>query len=153
MTDPPREDRFNPTNPPPNEEAAKERLDELASIIIHIETKLEHAGPADYPDDATYDDWRRRAVGAVAHRRREERFLQNWLAMQEKRSNSGPSRRELAGIAQMIKERAKTLAKAIGAGYTPVYSTTNAPPDLPAARDRMCQLTELRQRLQEAFTE
>src|SRR5262245_7108863 len=72
--------RFSKENPPQGLEAAEDALEQLEYEMPHVEVQLEHRNTMDFPDDEAYEKWKRRAMGALAHMRREQKYLEKWIA-------------------------------------------------------------------------
>lgn len=153
-----RHDRFQRTNPPPDRDTALARVDILSADVASIEAKLDHMDPESFQDDAAYERWRSRAIGALAHTKEELTFLRKWIDTidrEEKRpaprQSHGTS--ELQKISQIIRARAGTLAMSINALYVRRYSKNDQPVSVAAAHAQKVHLTEVRQALQKAFGE
>lgn len=147
----PKKDRakYSRTNPPANEEAARLRMDQLDHIVGKIDAELDHTRPDEFETDGDYLGWKRSALSAISHYRRERDFLEEWL--------KPPSTVKIspgdAAMLQRLRDRVAELCESLEADYTPTYSSSNQPASLPEARERMLVLAAMNRRLMESFAE
>lgn len=71
--------RYSWLDPPPSIDAAIERIDDLESGIISVETQLEYAEMPHMSDEA-YECWRKRAMRVLCNMEKELDFVNRWLA-------------------------------------------------------------------------
>lgn len=135
--------------PPPNEEAARERIDQITKIIERINTELEHTGVDDFETEDDYFGWKGSASGAIGHYKHELRFLEEWLKPPAL-VNICPADVEML---QRLRDKVAELVESLEADYAPVYSDSYQPPNLVEARARLQVLGTIYRRLMEAFAE
>jgi|GEM_PF-5834834 len=124
------ETRYSANNPPADRETAERKANDLKSSISFIEIDLEDREVESFPDEAAYEDWRRRALGALVHIKTEALFLEEWLTLQKKKA-----------ALQVITDRIADMAKNVQAQSNDLQ---HPPPSPEEARRRLRALTELR---------
>ncbi len=155
--------RYGIDNPPLSEESAATRIETLVGEIQVVETDLEMSNPETYAGLGTYAEWRKRAVSALGHIKKELKFLRRWVDQQ--RVAKKAAKRQVADesairnyeglgiIARGIKARAIELAVKIGGAYEVRYRESVSPPDLLTAIARRTELVAIKESLGDAFQE
>ena len=71
------QDVYSTENPPRTRTEAETRIEELRTKVIRIQTQLDHLKPGDV--EGNYNVWKRRAVAALAHAKKEAAFIKRWI--------------------------------------------------------------------------
>lgn len=150
-------ERYGSDNPPPTEADGRARFDAVTAELARVKSDLEHKRVDDFGGDSeAFGRWRQKAISAASWIQREQWYLKRWLGKREKAADKQERQQrgeQLSEIARQVRERAKELAAEIGLEYRPIYSEEHRPDDMPAARERMAQLTAIRGRIQDALNE
>ncbi len=136
--------RFCASNPPPDEDKARERIDRITLDMATIEADLQHPSPTRFADDAEREVWRGRAEIALHHYKKEKAFLESWLRQRTC---------DLPACAQDVRERARAMTKEFEKKYTPVFTTDDPPKDLATANTRYAELTGIKHQIQAMLSE
>lgn len=156
--------RFSFRNRPSTEGEARIKLEELGKEATLIETELDHADPDTFASDEEYASWRNRATRALSHRKVEIGFLDEWLEEQQHERDTfvtnleGPSNRQLRrgsidSIANSIEGQCIEQARRFRDSYNPTFSKTALPKSIGDAHMRIAELTDVKKRIEVAFTE
>jgi hypothetical protein len=158
--------RYSRKNPPASEEIALERMDCLNIQIPQIEVRLDHEEPEAYPDEETYQGWRRRAIALLGFHKTELSFLEKWVARQQA---AAPAQNKSVAIPDkqaqdervklderlaVLQERIRGMAEKVERQYSPVYSAESLPENVYEAHRRVAEIgivrIEINQYLSEA---
>lgn len=141
--------KYNRLNPPPNEESARQRIDQITKIIERINAELEHTRPDEFETDDDFFGWKGSAAAAIGHYKHELRFLEEWLKPPAVVKVSKAD----AEMLQRVRDKVAELADLLESEYAPVYSDACPPPSLSVARERLLVLGSMSRKLTEAFAE
>lgn len=136
---------FSMHYPPPSVAIAYVRLEHVIGTTEHIRAQLEFAHPDDYETDEEFNDWKRRAVSALAYNRTETSFLERWISRQELiplTLNSNGWTDPVPGFASAI----ESVSALFRAEYQAIYTENFLPPDIISAQERKDKLNALSQK-------
>lgn len=121
--------RYSKKNIPLSVEDARDALEELEDDILYLDIALKYKNDHDFPDYDEYKTWKQRAMGAMAHMVREQRFVKEWLIEQGRKVDTRPKDDEGAPLIVLEMEK---LAKAKAAGLEPAVISLleNSTPDI-----------------------
>lgn len=142
--------RFNNSNPPPDEATANRQVEDVTQAIAQIESDLDFKEVESFETEAEYEEWRHRAIAALAKYRAEIRFLERWLQTTQRGLRPSTNGHQLGTIARDIRAKASAWAGVIASTYRVQFTPERPPLTLDQANSRMSELIILKQRIQQA---
>lgn len=140
---------YSRQNPPPSEEVALLRIDELELAIKSCETQLEFENQNRFETYEDYLGWRASATSALTHYRTEVQFLYRWVGGGKLGgSNAERYRSAIAAITSTVRSMTDEMSRS----YKRIYTEQNPPANLAAAQRRKQELVPINVAFQAKFT-